>query len=189
MENYELEHHGILGMKWGVRRYQNEDGSLTAAGEKRYNSTDRYARMKEKGEQLKKEAEEEYYKTETGKYEKQWRKKHPNDDWDNLGDDPKYGELYDKEEKILDAIDRKRSDANTLIGAKTYVKDQAVGQFALGAALATPVVAIATAVNIAKGKSAVAPLLIGGAFATLNAASAAASAPKDLEKVAKKYGL
>lgn len=35
--NYnELEHHGILGMKWGIRRYQNEDGSLTKAGKKRY---------------------------------------------------------------------------------------------------------------------------------------------------------
>lgn len=31
-------HHGILGMKWGVRRYQNKDGSLTAAGKKRYYS-------------------------------------------------------------------------------------------------------------------------------------------------------
>ena len=33
----ELYHHGILGQKWGVRRYQNPDGSLTAEGEKRYN--------------------------------------------------------------------------------------------------------------------------------------------------------
>lgn len=32
----ELKHHGILGMKWGVRRYQNEDGSLTEAGKQRY---------------------------------------------------------------------------------------------------------------------------------------------------------
>ena len=32
----ELTHHGILGMKWGIRRYQNPDGTLTEAGKKRY---------------------------------------------------------------------------------------------------------------------------------------------------------
>ncbi len=34
----ELYHHGILGQKWGVRRFQNKDGSLTSAGKKRYGS-------------------------------------------------------------------------------------------------------------------------------------------------------
>ena len=35
MENNELRHYGIKGMKWGVRRFQNEDGSYTEAGKRR----------------------------------------------------------------------------------------------------------------------------------------------------------
>ena len=39
--DYELYHHGILGQKWGIRRFQNKDGSLTSAGKKRYGVSDR----------------------------------------------------------------------------------------------------------------------------------------------------
>ena len=38
LTNEELYHHGILGQKWGIRRYQNYDGSYTRAGLKRYNA-------------------------------------------------------------------------------------------------------------------------------------------------------
>lgn len=36
MEFNELQHHGVKGMKWGQRRYQNKDGTLTPRGKKRY---------------------------------------------------------------------------------------------------------------------------------------------------------
>lgn len=35
-KEFELQHHGVKGMRWGVRRYQKKDGSLTPTGKKRY---------------------------------------------------------------------------------------------------------------------------------------------------------
>ena len=57
----ELYHHGVKGMKWGVRRFQNKDGSMTDIGKKRYA---RDAREKEFNK----------YDESSGKYYKQSKK-------------------------------------------------------------------------------------------------------------------
>lgn len=44
--NDELYHHGIKGQRWGVRRFQNADGSLTSAGRQRY-TTDSKGRIQD----------------------------------------------------------------------------------------------------------------------------------------------
>ena len=64
---YELYHHGIKGMKWGVRRFQNKDGSLTNAGKKRYNEEDGSSRknpiQKHKDKLIQKYIEKGYSKS------------------------------------------------------------------------------------------------------------------------------
>lgn len=72
----ELTHWGIKGMKWGVRRYQNKDGSLTPAGKKRMT---RLEDAKSAAEYYKKQRNEhdEYYYQKLDEYgklgEKKWR--------------------------------------------------------------------------------------------------------------------
>lgn len=47
-DNVYIKHHGIKGQKWGIRRFQNEDGSLTNAGERRYNKSVRQIKLEDK---------------------------------------------------------------------------------------------------------------------------------------------
>lgn len=54
METY-LAHHGILGMKWGVRRYQNKDGTLTASGKVRYEKNGISARVERRSSDSKRD--------------------------------------------------------------------------------------------------------------------------------------
>ena len=54
--NYELYHFGIRGMHWGIRRYQNPDGTLTEAGKKRYEREVRRNEQKPKDKRVKEES-------------------------------------------------------------------------------------------------------------------------------------
>lgn len=50
--DYVLYHHGVKGMRWGVRRYQNKDGSLTKAGKSRYERDVRENNAKKKDNRI-----------------------------------------------------------------------------------------------------------------------------------------
>ena len=66
MNDLELYHYGVKGMKWGVRRYQNADGSLTPAGKKRYDSMSNDQLQKTLYKQVKKA------RTEQSNWSNQW---------------------------------------------------------------------------------------------------------------------
>ena len=80
MDEKELLHWGIKGMKWGVRRYQNKDGTLTAAGKKRYNAEMERLKNEEKILKNKEATRAKLAKLETKQKEIDERKKALNGD-------------------------------------------------------------------------------------------------------------
>ena len=58
----ELYHHGIKGQKWGVRRFQNEDGSLTTAGKARHGDPSQSYSAKQEYKAKRKAAKQEFKK-------------------------------------------------------------------------------------------------------------------------------
>ena len=73
--NGELYHWGIKGMKWGVRRYQNKDGSLTKAGKERYKTEEEELKAREKVIRNKERAKEKMAKLEAKRAELDAREK------------------------------------------------------------------------------------------------------------------
>ena len=119
MYNNSLAHHGIIGQKWGIRRYQNYDGSYTQAGMKRYNnSLEDYNKKNEAYKQAKQE-----YKSGTGteadmvnkKLAKKQAKRQLDKDYKHLKQD----KLGDKGKKIYaegHTITNDSYETDTIIG-------------------------------------------------------------------------
>lgn len=117
--NGELYHHGVKGQRWGVRRYQNKDGSLTKAGKRRKAKEDYENEIEGRRKALNARADKLYDQSIEGK----WKKKHPNADPDDFGD--KVAGNPNFKDPKFDQSDRLRSRASTL--DKSYAKNQAIG--------------------------------------------------------------
>lgn len=111
-----LKHHGVKGMKWGRRRYQNKDGSLTSAGKKRTKKLRVSKEARQMGRQFE-EAEYKKLRKEYGIEEKSaeayaYGRKHKLDLDDGGGGSRKAGEKYMSMWDEIDALDeRARSTA------------------------------------------------------------------------------
>ena len=81
-------HHGIKGQKWGVRRFQNEDGSLTELGKKRYGSKENFEKIQQdkKKKGYRKYVNDDGSLTDLGKHleENFGRHKFKKDDYKNI---------------------------------------------------------------------------------------------------------
>ena len=196
--NY-LAHHGILGMKWGVRRYQNKDGSLTSEGRRRQ-------AMDKKSKELSEKAEKVGMRSQAAKELKKmhddWRKKNPNADEDDYGDYlANHPALEDKYYRLHEKVSRSKSGkkaydlrAKSQTVKSNYVKQQTMGT-ALGSSLLAAPIAMFTVNKALKlfgvdgKKRAIAALATG--FGTTSALTIAAytKSKSEHEGALEEYGL
>lgn len=109
MADYELYHWGVKGMKWGIRRYQNKDGSLTPAGRKRYA-----------------EPHEDYKRAHDKKSVKQMSDKELRERNNRLQMERQYAQFTEKKNRGMAIVNTLIATAGTITAAqaayKTYAK-------------------------------------------------------------------
>ena len=100
----ELNHYGVLGQKWGIRRYQNYDGTYTQAGLKRYNkSKEAYEKRRSEYKAIKKDRSSSSYDKKYAKAKMVEAKRQMNKDYKHLALDKKGDEgkvLYAQGKRI-----------------------------------------------------------------------------------------
>ena len=102
----ELYHFGVKGMKWGVRRYQNKDGSLTNAGRKKISK--KYKKLSIKGD---KEMQKQYQSMYLKSYNKAVDKMN-NGETDRFNDEQrkKYGKDFAKRDGYIEDYEKLFND-------------------------------------------------------------------------------
>lgn len=99
-----LEHHGILGQKWGVRRYRDANGKLTAEGKQKY--AKKIKKLENKiNQQFQKDANRKVYGVASKKRAEEWNAAHPKiaaKRANKLKNNPKAKERFDKKQQKLE---------------------------------------------------------------------------------------